>query len=44
MKFSAKGQPEKAAGHIKKAGCGRSGPKAQERFRISGCEDKTGAE
>lgn len=35
---------KEAAGHIKKAGCGRSGPKAQERFRISGCEDKTGAE
>ena len=33
-----------AAGHIKKAGCGRGGPKAQERFRVSGCEDKTGAE
>ena len=31
---------KEAAGHIKKAGCGRGGPKAQERFRISGCEDK----
>ena len=35
---------KEAAGHIKKLDAERSGPKAQERFRISGCEDKTGAE